>query len=217
MKGRNLVGLRFGFSVVLEDVGRNKHGGKIWKCLCDCGNFFETTTNHLTSGDTKSCGCYNKSPLSKASYVHGKHNSPEKRSYQAMKMRCLDKEDREYHRYGGRGITVCERWLNSFENFLEDMGERPEGMTLDRIDNNFHYCPENCRWADKTTQSYNQRLSSDNKSGRTGVLFIEKSGKWRARLQFKNKLVLNKLFDSFNEALEAREKAEEIFYGYKPN
>lgn len=99
-------------------------------------------------------------------------------TWQGMKSRCCNPRQIQYKDYGGRGITVCERWLNSFDNFRADMGERPEGMTLDRIDVNGNYEPGNCRWADRSTQSVNRRIDARNKSGYTGVKYLDKRDIW---------------------------------------
>lgn len=128
---------------------------------CNCGNLFVTRVINARRGDTTSCGCVAKQGNNKK---HGFAKSPDKiRTYRCwadMKKRCLNPNATGYKHYGGRGITVCDRWLNSFENFLADMGE-PEGddLTLDRIDVNSGYSPENCRWATWHQQHRNKRNS----------------------------------------------------------
>ena len=121
-------------------------------CRCRCGNKKTVQLWHLRSGHTTSCGC----EKTRKSITHGKSNTPEIRTWQGMKQRCLNINNNRYKDYGGRGIKVCKRWLK-FENFYKDMGERPKGTTLDRIDNNGNYEPSNCRWATPEQQYSNMR------------------------------------------------------------
>lgn len=148
----DLIGKRIGKLLVVSFEGcRNKKS--YWKCLCDCGGIKIIRRSDLVSGNTTSCGC-------KLKYrVHGQAYSATYRSWKAMRYRCSNPKNRCYKDYGGRGIAVCERWDNSFENFYADMGERPDGMTIDRIDNNMGYCPKNCRWATAKEQSRNKQNS----------------------------------------------------------
>ena len=138
---------------------------RVVRVRCECGNEFDTKFHDLKVGKTKSCGCLLKNSLGHTFY--SKDNTPEGKrtygSYSSMKKRCYYVEGEHYPHYGGRGIIVCDRWLepeNGYKNFLEDMGYRPEGMTLDRIDVNGNYEPGNCRWADESTQKINQRRFS---------------------------------------------------------
>lgn len=112
---------------------------------------------------------------------HGYSDSTTYRSWASMKQRCYNTKETNYERWGGRGIEVCERWRNSFENFLADMGERPEGTSLDRIDNDGDYTPKNCQWADRRTQNLNKRMQSNNKSGVVGVTWNKHASKWEVR------------------------------------
>lgn len=126
-----------------------------WLCVCECGNLTEVSYDNLKTNNTKSCGCYNKD-------VHMKHNKCNTRLYYIldnMKMRCYNKNNKDYQNYGARGIVVCDEWLHDFQAFHDwamENGYR-ENLTIDRIDNNKGYSPDNCRWVDIKTQSRNTR------------------------------------------------------------
>lgn len=154
-RSRDLTGQQVGRLLVLWAAGR-KGRGLHWACSCSCG---QTTIVHgimLRGGRTRSCGCYQRELARKRATTHGGSGTPEFSSWSSMFQRCTNPQASGYMYYGGRGITICERW-NDFANFLADLGPRPDGTSLDRINNNDGYHPANCRWATPLQQQNNRR------------------------------------------------------------
>lgn len=154
----DLSGRRYGRWTVIEE-GTPRYHGKYriiyWMCRCDCGVIREVCGNTLKNGDSTSCGCFHSELMSKIFRSHGKTGSRAYRIWQNMLNRCRREKDEFWHRYGGRGIKVCDRW-QVFENFLKDMGEPEPGMQLDRVENDGDYSPDNCRWATVKEQAQNR-------------------------------------------------------------
>lgn len=150
----DLTGQRFGRLLVIRYVGTVKTH-RSWECLCDCGNLRVLPGARLRTGNTRSCGCLRIEELVNRTTQHGLCYSSEYATWSHMISRCQNPQNKDYARYGGRGITVCERW-QTFENFYADMGCRPTPQhTLDRINNDLGYSPENCRWATRLIQGGN--------------------------------------------------------------
>ena len=182
-----------------------------WNCTCSCGT--KVVKRREALQDYSSCGCWFAEKISESSSTHGMTGTPTYKSWLKMKERCYLSSYVEKEFYQEIGITVCKRWLESFENFYEDMGERPEGMTLDRIDFTQGYSPENCRWADLTMQAFNCKKYKTNKSGRTGV-HLEKNGLYSARIGYRGEDIFLGSEMSFETACKVRSDAELKYYGF---
>jgi hypothetical protein len=145
-------GLRFGRLVV-----RGHAGGEKWLCDCDCGEVRAFRWGNLRAGIARSCGCLRKEVMSARFFKHGRIHDGIYHSWQAMKDRCLNRNNQDYHRYGGRGIRICDRWLESFDNFLADMEAGwASGLTIERVDNDGDYEPGNCVWIPNEDQAKNR-------------------------------------------------------------
>lgn len=162
-KSINLIGRKFERLLVLERYGSSKDRHATWLCLCDCGNRIVCVGKDLISGHTKSCGCLAKEKIilrNKNNKKHGFAGSFIYKIYDMMMDRCINPKNKQYKDYGGRGITICERWANKengLQNFLKDIGEIPKGLTLDRTNNDGNYEPNNWRLATRKQQNRNKR------------------------------------------------------------
>lgn len=199
----------FGKLTILSEVPSIKRNGRnirrfLVKCIC--GREKEVWLSNLTGGATTSCGhC-----------IYEKHSMCETSIYKlwsGMIQRCTNKNHSKYYLYGGNNVSICDRWLK-FENFYEDMGDRPDGKSLNRINGAKIYSKETCEWASYSTQSFDQRLRKDNSSGVTGVYWNKRQQKWTAAIYFKNKRISLGSFTIKSEAVHARKQAELKYYGF---
>jgi len=157
----DVTGQRFGRLVVIGRTKGPNHHNAYWECQCDCGKTVIVTSAHLSHGDTKSCGCLKIDVMKQQFATHGESRggikTREYRIWIAMRERCYCPTNAAYQDYGGRGITISENWLNSFGNFLSDMGRAPKGHTIERKDNSKGYSKDNCVWATYKQQNNNRR------------------------------------------------------------
>lgn len=209
MKRKDLLGKKFGRLAVICFAKNSPLGQAMWACLCDCGNKRIVASSNLQNGHTKSCGCYRNERNTK----HGQHGSIEYKTWQGMIDRCTNPNATSYSNYGGRGITVCDRWRD-FRSFLADMGSRgSKKLTIERIDNNKGYEPKNCYWASRTAQRRNSRLDKRNRTGFRGVFWHKQIKKYWAYIGVDRKLITLGFFIKLQEAVEARKKGELEYWG----
>jgi hypothetical protein len=155
---KDLTGQRFGTLTVIYRTDNAADGHTRWYCKCDCGNFKVAQSNNLKAGNVRSCGCLAQEKAAVLNLTHGLTKTKEFKAWDSMKQRCLNPKNPSYIHYGGRGITICDRWLLSFESFYVDMGLSPSiNHSVDRIDVNGNYEPGNCKWSTAREQRLNQR------------------------------------------------------------
>lgn len=208
-------GQKFGRWTVLRFDENNKKHETHWICECECGSIRSVPSKNLRNGKSKSCGCLQKEILHKMHLEHGGALKKEKeyRAWIQMKQRCSNPKSSHYGDYGGRGISVCERWIYSYKNFLEDMGRAPSKFhSIDRINVDGNYEPGNCKWSTQTEQVHNQRARKDNTTGIQGVTWIERLHKFRVRIQFDKKRIDVGYADTIEEARNMRKEAEKFYW-----
>ena len=205
------IGDKFNRLTAIESKGKDKHGRLLFLFKCECGNEYIGRGTEVKNGYTKSCGCLQSESSKQRATTHGMSDSPLYNRWASMKKRCYDKSYHAYHRYGGRGISVCEEWINDFQAFHDDMFDTFfEGSQLDRENNDGNYCKENCRWVTPKENS-NNRSTYFNKTGHTGVYFREKTGKYTAYFHHNRKSIHVGTYFTIDEAVEARQRAIDEF------
>lgn len=215
----HLEGERYGKLVVMEEAESiySKTGKMIrrWKCKCDCGNITIVRHGDLRNGSTVSCGCYNYEKES-AAKTHGYSRTKLGNVFEGMKQRCNNPKNKNYEKYGGRGIKICTEWLNDPKKFFDWAIKNgyKEGLSIDRIDVNGNYEPDNCRWADNEAQCLNQRLRKDNKTGHKGIYYSE--GVYRVQIRRNKKRYYFGSYKTLPEAVKVLEEAKAMVEEAQP-
>lgn len=196
---KDISGQQFSYLTVIGRNPVNTNNGKPrWNCVCVCGNNVTIASSNLISGSQKSCGCWRKENMSISRKTHGESKTPEYNAWVSMKKRCYNDTSENYINYGGRGIEVCERWKDSYENFIEDMGHRPTNShSLERKENNSNYGPDNCVWATPIDQANNRRSNT----------YFEYNGEKLTIAQLSRKTGIS--YDTLLNRLENRSTVEE--------
>lgn len=216
----HLEGERYGKLVVMEEAESiySKTGKMIrrWKCKCDCGNITIVRHGDLRNGSTVSCGCYNYEKES-AAKTHGYSRTKLGNVFEGMKQRCNNPKNKNYEKYGGRGIKICTEWLNDPKKFFDWAIKNgyKEGLSIDRIDVNGNYEPDNCRWADNEAQCLNQRLRKDNKTGHKGIYYSE--GVYRVQIRRNKKRYYFGSYKTLPEAVKVLEEAKAMVKEAQPD
>lgn len=216
----HLEGERYGNLVVMEEAESiySKTGKMIrrWKCKCDCGNITIVRHGDLRNGSTVSCGCYNYEKES-AAKTHGYSRTKLGNVFEGMKQRCNNPKNKNYEKYGGRGIKICTEWLNDPKKFFDWAIKNgyKEGLSIDRIDVNGNYEPDNCRWADNEAQCLNQRLRKDNKTGHKGIYYSE--GVYRVQIRRNKKRYYFGSYKTLPEAVKVLEEAKAMVKEAQPD
>ncbi len=215
---KNLLGLVSGELTVVSYLGKkiqpSNKSKSVWLARCSCGMEKSYTSDRLTSGSVKSCGC--KTLPSR--YLHGGSSKAAYNSWNSMTQRCTLPTCHAYPKYGANGIVCCDRWLEpegkGFLNFLEDMGERPKGTSLNRVKGAKVYSKETCEWANLSVQAYDTGVSKNNTSGRTGVSRNKRDGLYEAYIWKDCKKINLGTRLTFENACNVRELAEVEYYGW---
>lgn len=197
---QDLIGLKINRLTVISFSHKDKYHACFWNCICECGNKIIRQSSRLKNGSAKSCGCLEKERKTK----HNLCQSPIYKTWNDMIQRCTNIKNNNYKNYGGRGIKICEKWLE-FKGFYEDMGDKPEGLSLDRIDVNGNYCKDNCKWSTNIEQHNNMRRNVKvTYNGKTQTV-----SQWSRELGINSRTLHDRLFranwdieNAFNKKLQ---------------
>lgn len=215
---RKLIGNRYGRLTVVGD-GKHENWKHKWECKCDCGNTVYVETSKLTTGHTQSCGCLQKERTAEASVTHGQSKSRIHKEWRGILHRCKNPSASHYENYGGRGITVCEEWKgqNGFINFYNWSMENgyADNLTLDRIDNDKGYSPDNCRWIPHIENCHNRGARKDSTTGYPGVqerVMADGSIRYRVSITANYERFNLGHYGTLDEAIAVRKAAEEKYW-----
>lgn len=214
----DITGEKFGRWTALFLSSKDEYSSARWMCICECGTKREVYGSNLRNGKSKSCGCLAREKQSRMKNKHGLYGTKFYSKWASMISRCTNPNNRSFKDYGGRGISVCDDWME-FTNFKDDLylsylehveefGE--SNTTLDRIDVNCGYELSNVRWATLSEQARNKRIPKNNSTGYPGVYFSNKTGKWEARVSINGKKFQLGTYETKNKALFIRKKVEDI-------
>ena len=216
----DLTGNTYGRLKVVELAGKNSKGKLLWRCECKCGNEAVIIGENLKTRVTTSCGCYRKEVEVVAGVTHGlsRKNGKTDRVYSIwldMKKRCSNPKNKEYKNYGGRGIRVCNDWASDYVKFYEwaMINGYSDKLTLDRIDVDKNYGPDNCKWSTWIEQGRNKRLSPKNTSGVSGVTYKKQRALFIVRIGVAGKRIFIGEYKTLDEATKARKEAELKYWG----
>lgn len=220
---QDLKGQKFGRLTALYTVPNNNYRTR-WHCVCDCGNTKDVLQQNLVNGHVRSCGCLlverNKEKLAvlNESMQRESHHETKTRLYHIwinIKSRCFDEGSTAFKHYGGRGITVCREWATSYLSFKEwaIANGYSDELSIDRINVDGNYCPENCRWVSGSIQQFNKRKPRRNTSGHVGISWNKEAGKWYSYITKDYVMHFLGSFDSLDDAIAARKAAEIQYFG----
>jgi hypothetical protein len=213
----NIIGKKFGRLTVIGPSVAIKQKSKTVLCQCECGAQCVVIPYQLQSGHVRSCGCLkleiNTAQARRLFIKHGKKWSLEYKAWEGIKQRCFNPNSSGWHKYGSRGITVCQDWLK-FENFYKDMGDKPSKKhSIERINNDKGYSKENCKWALPVEQARNKRVLKNCATGVPGVYFKNENQKYQARITANGKRISLGYFHDLQEAIFVRLNAEKVYWG----